>query len=144
MKPAELLQKLLRTKSVKRFIKRHGGYMHSVPLHTYLNEKCTERGVIPAQVIAKSGIERTYAHHIFNGGKRTSRDKVLQLAFGFEMNYRETQELLKAARKSALHPKIMRDAVIIQALEQGLKLHEAQAALTELSLPVLGKEGRYE
>jgi len=144
MDTRELLQKLFNTTSVKRFIKRHGGDMLDAPFYTYLKEQCTKRGVSPAQVIVKSGIERTFGHHIFSGRKNPSRDKVLQLAFGFEMNYEETQELLKIARKSNLYPKIMRDAVVIQGLERKLGFNVVQAALAELALPLIGKEGRYE
>jgi len=144
MSTKELLQRLFNTTSVKRFIKRHGGDMLDAPFHTYLKEQCTQRGVNPAQIILKSGIERTFGHHIFSGRKNPSRDKVLQLAFGFEMNYEETQELLKIARKSTLYPKIMRDAVVIQGLERKLCLNVVQAALAELDIPLIGKEGRYE
>ncbi|MCL2362741.1 MAG: hypothetical protein FWC73_13125 [Defluviitaleaceae bacterium] len=144
MTTKELLQKLFKTTSVKRFIKRHRGDMLDLSFHTYLKEQCAKRKVSPAYVIEKSGIERTFGHHIFGGRKNPSRDKVLQLAFGFEMNYGETQELLKFARKSTLYPKIMRDAVIIQGLERKLKLDVVQAALAELNMPLIGREGRYE
>lgn len=144
MTTKELLQRLFNTTSVKRFIKRHGGDMVDTPFHTYLKEQCAQKGVNPAQVITKAGIERTFGHHIFSGRKNPSRDKVIQLAFGFEMNYEQTQELLKVARKSTLYPKIMRDAVVIQGLERKLGLNVVQDALEELTLPLIGREGRYE
>ena len=144
MSTTELLRRLFSTNSVKRFIKRHSGDMVNTPLHEYLNRQCAKRGISPAQVILKSGIERTFGHHIFSGRKNPSRDKVLQLAFGFEMNYEETQELLKLARKSTLYPKIMRDAVVIQGLQSKQSFATIQGALLELELPPIGKEGRYE
>ena len=144
MKTNELLQKMFRTTSIKRFIQRYSEHMSNVPFHTYLMNKCRSKGVTPAQIIAKSGIERTHGHHIFSGRKSPSRDKVIQLAFGFEMSYEETQELLKIARKSSLYPKIMRDAIIIIALKRSLSLDNVQTALDELKLPTIGKEGRYE
>ena len=140
----ELLQELFDTGSVTRFIKRNHDHMQKPPFYSYLKSECNKRNIIPAQVIAKSGIERTFGHHIFKGDKNPSRDKVIQLAFGFEMNYEETQALLKAANKSPLYPKIMRDAVVIYVLNQNAPLSEAQIALEELSLPIIGKEGRYE
>jgi hypothetical protein len=90
--------------------------------------------------IYKSGIAHTYGHQLFNGLRKPSRDKVIQIAFGFEMNYEEIQELLQAARKSLLYPKIERDAVIIFAIHKGLSVAETQKMLNELNLPVLGKE----
>jgi len=143
-KTSELLQELFDTGSVTRFIKRNQDYMRKSPLHVYLKNECEKRGVLAAHVIAKSRIERTFGHHIFSGDKNPSRDKVIQLAFGFEMDYNEAQELLKAAGKSPLYPKIIRDAVVIYALKHNLNLIEVQTALDELDLPLIDKEGRYE
>ena len=143
-KTSELLQELFDTGSVTRFIKRNQDHMRKIPLHAYLKDQCKKRGVIAAHVIAKSGIERTFGHHIFSGDKNPSRDKVIQLAFGFGMNYDDAQDLLKAAGKSPLYPKIIRDAVVIYALKHSLTLNETQTALEELDLPLIDKEGRYE
>ena len=143
-KTSELLQELLNTGSVTRFIKRNQEHMQKPLLHEYLKNECKKRSLLPAQVIAKSRIERAYGYHIFSGIKKPSRDKVIQLAFGFEMNYEDAQELLKKAGKSPLYPKIMRDAVVIYALKHSLTLNEAQTALEELGIPLIDKEGRYE
>jgi transcriptional regulator with XRE-family HTH domain len=82
--------------------------MNAVPFHAYINRLCAEKDVLPAYIIKKSGIERTFGHQIFNGKRNPSRDKIILLAFGFDMDYDETQALLKSARKSALYPKIER------------------------------------
>jgi transcriptional regulator with XRE-family HTH domain len=97
----------------------------------------------PNQAIKKSGVERTYGHQFFRGRRTPSRDKVIMLAFGFGLDYDETQEFLKAARKSPLHPKIMRDVVIIHALKNNNCIEDVLATLHELELPLLGKEERY-
>ena len=143
-KTYDMLQELFDTDSVARFIKRNQEHMLKSPFHEYLESICKIRSVIPAQVIAKSGIERVYGYHIFKGDKKPSRDKVIQLAFGFEMGYEETQELLRAANKSPLHPKVKRDVVIIFALNKSLTLGEVQNAMEELELPLIGKEGKYD
>jgi hypothetical protein len=118
--------------------------MEYIPFGARITDLCVSKNVKPGRVINKSGIERTYGHQLFNGRRKPSRDKVLQLAFGFEMNYGEAQELLKAARKSALYPRVKRDAVIIYALNRGLGVYDVQATLRDLNLPLLGKEDRYE
>ena len=139
-----LLQRLFKTASIARFVKHYDEQMGLVPFCAYLSDLCESRGVVAEHIILKSGIERTYGHQFFNGRKKPSRDKAIQLAFGFEMNYDETQELLKAARKSALYSRVKRDAVVIYALKQGLAVEEVQATLYDLGLPLLGKEDRYE
>lgn len=138
-----LLQRLFKTRHIGTFIKRYDTQMSPPPFYQHLKNLCESKGVLPAHVIAKSGIERTFGHQLFNGTRNPSRDKVLQLAFGFEMNYQETRELLNVARKSALHPRIRRDAIIMYALENKHSLDDTQATLADFSLPLLG-EDRHE
>ena len=139
-----LLRKLFKTNNLENFIKHYGEQFDNIPFHTYINQLCVENGTIPAHVIHKSSIERTFGHQLFNGIRKPSRDKVIQLAFGFGMDYEKTQELLKISHHRALYPKIKRDAAIIFALHRGLPVTDVQVTLSELSLPLLGKEERYE
>jgi hypothetical protein len=139
---SELLRELLKTANISQFIQRYGKGMETVPFHIYLKRLCTERDSLPAYIIKQSGIERTFGYQLFNGNRKPSRDKVIQLAFGFKMDYDEAQTMLKTARKSALYPKIKRDAVVIHALKRGLSLLDVQATLSELSLPLIGEVAR--
>jgi transcriptional regulator with XRE-family HTH domain len=140
-----LLQRLFKTTSIDRFIRRYDEDMSHFPsFKKYINDLCTDKGVTAESIIKKADIERTYGHQLFNGTRKPSRDKVLQLAFGFEAGYEETQKLLSVARKSALHPKVKRDAAIIFALEKGLDIIAVQSTLFELGIPILGKERFYE
>jgi hypothetical protein len=139
-----LLERLFKTGSISNFITRHKEQMKRLPFHIYMNQLCAERDTVPERIVTKSGIARTYGHQLFSGARKPSRDKVIQLAFGFGMNYDEAQELLKSARKTLLHPKIERDAAIIYALNKKLTVIETQAMLEELAMPVLGKEDKFE
>jgi len=136
-----LLVRLLKTTSLSRFLKRYETDMNSLPTFgEYISNLCAEKGLSAESVIKKAGIERTYGHKFFNGTRTPSRDKVLQLAFGFEMNLEQTQKLLSIAKQSPLHPKVKRDAVIIFVLKEELGIDEAQSMLHELGLSALGKE----
>jgi len=140
-----LLEKLFKTSSFNRFFNRHDDDMRRFPaFDKYISNMCEEKGVLTKDIIKKADIERTYGHQLFSGVRTPSRDKVLQLAFGFELSYEETQKLLLVARKSALHPKVKRDAAIIFALEKKLDLIAVQSMLFELEVPILGKERHYE
>ena len=139
-----LLQRLFKNTDIASFIDHHSEYMNRVSFDVYINRLCKDRDTVPERIIKKSGIDRTYGHQIFNGSRKPSRDKVIQLALGFEMDFYEAQELLKIARKSTLYPKIGRDAVLIYALNKKKTVTEVQATLEELSMPLLGKEDRYE
>ena len=138
-----LLGRLFRTASIERFIRHFDRHMEYVAFDTYITDLCVSKNMRPEHVIIKSGIDRTYGHQLFNGRRKPSRDKVIQLAFGFNSTYDKAQELLKAARKSPLHPKIKRDAVIIYALTRQHDINDVQVTLHDLGLPVLGREDRY-
>jgi len=135
-----LMSKLLRTKNIKHFIDSYDMQLKSEPFHKYLENLCRQKGLIPSAVVKTSGIERTYGLQIFRGIKNPSRDKVILLAFGFEADIDETQEMLKAADKSTLYPKIKRDAVIIFCIKNKMSVMDAQEILSDLQLPLLGGE----
>ena len=138
---AGLLQRLLKTTSIDRFFQRYDTDLNRLPeFGEYISSLCAEKGVTAESVIKRAGIERTYGHKFFNGTRTPSRDKVLQLAFGFEINFDETQKLLSIAKQSLLHPKVQRDAVIIFALKKKLGIDYVQSMLSEMDISVLGKE----
>jgi hypothetical protein len=139
-----LLKRLFKTASLDRFIRRFDEAEYDMPVfNEYISSLCAEKGQTPEYIIKKSDIERTYGHQLFNGNRTPSRDKVIQLAFGFEMGYDDTQKLLAVARKSALHPKVKRDIVIIYALEHKLDILDVQSTLTDLGIKILGMERHY-
>lgn len=133
-----LLQKLFKAKSLPRFLDENENSLQLPAFNRYLLELCQKRGTVPEQIIKRTTIERTYGHQLFNGTRQPSRDKVIQLAFGFELDLEEAQALLKAARKVPLYPKIKRDAVIMFCLKNHSGEIEVQEMLAELKLTMLG------
>ena len=134
----ELWAKLFMAPSIDRFISESGDDCALPMLKDYLVSLCTMRGLSQADVAKRAHIERSYGNRLFSGLRHPSRDTVLQLAFGFGLTTDETQQLLKVARKASLHPKIKRDAVIAYCLHKTMPLMEAQQALYDMGLPLLG------
>ena len=108
------------------------------PFPVYLAKLCEERGEAREPVIQRAGIERSYGHQLFNGLRNPSRDKAIQLAFGFGLNAEQTQELLRAATVGLLNPRIKRDAVIIYCLMHKIDLPETQRMLKHFEVMSLG------
>ncbi len=135
----ELLARLFKATQLKDVLENED--ITQPPLfHEYLRQLCQGRGEIAERVIKRAGIDRTYGHQLFSGRRRPSRDKVIQLAFGFGLDVEETQQLLKAARHTALYPKIKRDAAIIYCLARNMEIAGAQALLADCDLSALGIE----
>ena len=139
-----LMHRLFKTARLKAFMNTYDNAFLKTTFREYIQRLCAEKDLVCEHVIKNGGIDRTYGHQLFSGLRQPSRDKVLQLAFGFSMDIDEAQELLKIAGKSPLYPKIKRDAAIMYCLKNGISFFDAQATLQELGLPLIGREGRYE
>lgn len=135
---SSIFRKLFKSPDIETFLKGTVDDLWIPPLHEYITGLCKPKNLIPEHVIKRAGIERAFGHQIFNGTRKPSRDKVIQLAFGFELNIKDTQMLLQVAQKSLLYPKIKRDAVILHCIQKKKSIYETQSKLQELGLPLLG------
>ena len=133
-----LLRKIKNTRNLTKLLKSNQDMADLPPFHRYISSLLKERGGVAEQVIRRAAIERTYGHQLFNGTRSPSRDKAIQLAFGFGLDFEDTQKLLQAAQKSPLYPKIKRDAAIIFCIHHGRDIFETQEILQALELPMLG------
>ena len=134
-----LIRRILRTGSLASFMEKNEQHMLSDDFCTILKETCARKNLVPERVILKAQIDRTYGHQLFNGTRRPSRDKVLQLSIGMRLNMEETQRRLRAAGKSDLYPRLKRDAVIIYCLKNGLDMIRTNEALSAYHLSLLGE-----
>ena len=82
----ELMGQLIKATNIKHFIEKNLSCMESEPFHEYIRRKCLETGVVQEHVIKRAETERTYGHQLFRGLRTPSRDKVIQLAFGFRFD----------------------------------------------------------
>ena len=139
-----LLERLFQAPDVKTYLRDNAPLMSMPPFDRFICALCEELCVSRATVIAKSSIPRNYAYQLFNGSRKPSRDKVLQLAFGFGLDVESTQELLKIARQAPLYPKIPRDIVILRCLYEKRSVIVTQQALDSMGLTLLGREDRNE
>ena len=133
-----LLNKIINSKDFLKLLDENKDSFKDLPVSEYLRKLCEERGIVAEQVIKKAQIDRTYGHQIFNGTRMPSRDKLLQLAFGFGLSLEETQKLLKSSGKSELYPKFKWDAAVIDGLSHHMDIMEIQYLLTTLEIPLLG------
>lgn len=135
-----LLHRLFMAPNLKTFMENNAEELELPQFYTYISGLCRDAGKVPEQIIKQSGIDRTYGHQLFNGTRKPSRDKVIQLAFGFRLDVAGTQELLKYARQTALYPKIKRDAIILRCLNENKDVIETQSILQALGSTLLGGE----
>ena len=138
----ELLHLLFMESSLEHLMTRNASSQSLPEFPEYIAMLCKNRGEPPERVINRANIEKSYGHQLFSGRRSPSRDTVLQLAFGFELDYEASQTLLKIARKSLLHPKVKRDMVLVFCLHHHYTVVECQMALQQYGLPLLGEGNR--
>lgn len=105
----------------------------AISLTDYLQKLLEDKNLSKKEVIQTSGIERTYAYHIFSGQKpNPARKKLISIALAMNLNLDETQHLLLYGKHSTLYPRNTWDAVIIAAIKKRLTVEETNALLLEL------------
>ena len=133
-----LMKRVLGTRHLNAFLKNNEKHMSEVSFTEYLAQLCDEKGLIPERVILQAGLGRTYGHQIFNGTRRPSREKVLQLAFGMQLDVETAQKLLRAAGRSQLYPRLKRDAVLLYCLKNKKTVTETQIIMEKYEVTPLG------
>ena len=125
----DLLKTLLRTDEYSQFqaLKDNGVVSLEEHLDALLDQKETSR----AEVIYRARLDTVYGYQIFNGTRKPSRDKLLQLAFGFPLTYKETLTLLRIAGVDSLYVRRRRDSMIIFALNKGFSLEQLKELLEQ-------------
>ena len=134
----ELWARLFQTPTIDGFFRENENACNMPSFSEYINELCKVRNEKPGTIIKKSNIESSFGHRLFSGMRNPSRDTVLMLAFGFELSPDETQQILKVARQTPLHPKVKRDAVIAYCLHHNKTIVDTQQILYEHQLPLMG------
>lgn len=125
----DLLKTLLRTDEYSQFqeLKDNGVVSLAEHLDALLDQKETSK----AEVICRARLDTVYGYQIFNGTRKPSRDKLLQLAFGFPLTYKETLTLLRIAGVYSLYVRRRRDSIIIFALNKGFSLEQLNELLEQ-------------
>lgn len=134
---AQLWYEIKKTNKLSTFVRRNQAIQESFV--AYINRICVEKGLVKEHIFQRAEMDPSFGHQIFRGVRRPSREKMLQMAMGFPLTLEETQQMLLLGNKRLLHPRIMRDAALIFALQKKLSFMQIQELMEELQLPLLGE-----
>lgn len=95
-------------------------------LHLYMEE----RGLTVSKLSEIAMLSRSFTYQLCSGDRVPGRDIVLRLALALVLTVDETQQLLRAAQKGVLYPRVRRDAIIIFCLNRKKGIYEADELLT--------------
>ena len=128
------LTKAKTDKELKSFYKRNEEELKHPDAAAYLKQLFREHNLKKAEVIANSGLERTFAYHLLAGNKAFTRYKLLIFAFAAQLTLEETHTLLKYAGEGKLYARDSRDGAIIYALNQKFDIWKTNEFLRETNL----------
>ena len=137
----ELMNVLLEEHSLTGFLHSNDTEIGLPSFSEYLGKLQKAKGESAEKIIIRGNIEKSYGHQIFRGTRKPSRDTVIKLAFGFEMDVEDAQKMLRTAGMSMLYPRVLRDAVIIYGLHNHISVVDTEIILEELELPLLSHDG---
>lgn len=127
----ELLAEISQTDDIVKLLAQNDAELLSVSVKEYLAEKLKERDKTVADVI-KNTTQGDYLYKVFSGQREPSRDILVSLAFGLEMDLAETQTLLRLSGAERLDPRVKRDAIAIFGIVKGLKITDVNDLLAEV------------
>lgn len=117
-KTDELLKILNDSHDIDDVLQDHEEEFIQVSVSEYLTALIEQKNLVKSEIIKRSGIDRVYGYQILNGTRTPSRDKLIQLAFGMQLGFRETQRLLAYNGFAQLYAKNRRDSIIIFAIKE--------------------------
>ena len=132
-----LMETLQNSQELDAVLTEHSESFIACSLPQALEELLETKNLRRAQVIRNAMLNPIYGQQIFSGVRTPSRNKLLSIAFGMELNLQETDTLLKQQGYPQLYPRQERDAVIIYGLLHGWPLMDVNTALYEREMDTL-------
>lgn len=127
----ELLNKISKAKDIHQFISDYETeFMEMQPLD-FLNDVLVLKNMSVADISKKSG-QGEYVYKVFRGERKASRDVMIAIAVGMELEINQAQFLLRLSKLAALDPRDKRDSVIIYSLKEKHGIEQLNDLLFEL------------
>lgn len=114
----ELVNEIKASTNVDAFVNKNKDNFVELSLSQYLQSMLEAHNTDKSTVLANADMKsNNYGYEVFYSDKKSaSRDKIIQLAFGFPLTLNELQLALKHGKASPLYARNRRDSLIMFAL----------------------------
>lgn len=127
----ELLNLIQKASDIEYYIKENESEMLSLSLDVYLSKLLEEKNLKIADVMAKSE-QGDYIYKVFKNQRKASRDILISIAIGMELDINQAQKLLRISKNARLDPREKRDSVIIYAITNNISVCELNEILYDI------------
>ncbi|BEP29287.1 hypothetical protein [Helicovermis profundi] len=124
--------KLIEGNNLDEILNETDKYFIDKEAKNFLNELLINNKLKKSDVIKLSGLSSAYVYELFNGFKKPTRNKCIQLAYGLKLDFNETQKLLRYFNLNSLYAKVKRDAVVIFCINKKMSLFDTDEILYDL------------
>ncbi len=138
-KTSSMVNQLNSIKDFEHFAEDHKDDFLRVSLSDHIQTLIETKNLAKADVIRTADLDRVYGYQIISGKRVPTREKLIQLSFGLELDLDETQVLLKIAGLAPLYARIKREAAIIFCKNRHYSLMKTQAFLQKIQVRIIGE-----
>ena len=104
----------------------------------FMDKKIRVRGLTKQAVLLAADLPEKYGYRILEEERHSrKRDVYLRLCFAAGFSVRETQQALRLAGHEKLYARVPRDAALIAALNEGLKVDAVNELLERFAFEAL-------
>ncbi len=133
----ELLNEIKSSEEIDQYLSDNDGEFTSKTLSERIEEIINEKHLQKVNIVARSSLNRIYTYQILQGKRLPSRDKLIALCFGMELNLEETNKLLCFAGYSKLYARDKRDSIVIFSIKEGNNIFRTNEMLLEHGFRIL-------
>lgn len=132
-KSTDELMKILKSEpDIDSYIEENSEDITDISLTQYITDMLEEKKLTAAKVARRGQMSDSYFYKISQGVKENpSRDKIIQMCFGFALDAEESRRFMRVARVGELYPRIRRDSIILFCLENHIDILECDKKLEE-------------
>ena len=136
-KTSDLERELSACADLKKYLDQNTFRAESCTVSQQLTELMEQKSIPRSLLITRSGLNDIYVYQILSGHRRPSRDKLLCLAIGLELDAEQVQTLLKCCGYAPLYAKNRRDSIVLHGFHHTLSLLNINETLYNLGEPLL-------
>ena len=141
-KTSDLLEILNNTDSeegLKRYVQDTADYA-ATDFLSYFIALLDENGISKAELVKKTGIERTYLYQLLNGQRTPTRDYLITMCIAAGLKLEQVTRCLELSQEGILYAKNKRDSVLIYAINRGYNVMQTNELLFEMNEELLAPQ----
>ena len=116
---------------IDEYLKGNGESFGYDKIKDFWEAAIEKSGYSKSNIINKSDFSYCYFYDVINGRKIPGRDKIIRLILTMHLSVDECQEALRISGRSALYPRIRRDAIILFAISNGYSIYQLSELLAD-------------